>query len=320
MRSLVALTITLASLGVAHAQETSGPEGTEDHLKADQLFADASKLKAEGKTAQACAKYDEALSYNKTAIGTLLNVALCREEAGRVATALELFTQARDLARENDRPEHLAAAEEHITKNEALVPHLAIAFAELLPNTKLVIDDKVYPITSASDIRIDPGTRHVVVTAPGRLPYDTSVEVRAQQHKAIAIPKLAEPTTVVNKGRITIGKIVTFSGAGLVVTGVVIGLVAKRRYDAQIGPLGSGKNCTDGETPMCNAEGFQKTGNALTLGNVGTVVGIAGGVAIGIGAYLWFFAPKDKAPAERQVNLVPTIGPDGAGITAVGRF
>lgn len=326
MRSLVVLTIVLAGHALAHAQGADGahgasaPQAREDHSKADRLFAEASKLKAEGDTARACAKYNEALSYNKTAIGTLLNVALCHEEAGRVATALELFTQARDLARENNRPEHLAAAEEHIAKNEAQVPHLAIAFAELLPNTKIVIDDKVFPITSASDIRIDPGVRHIVVTAPDCLPYDTSIEVKAQEHKAIAIPKLAAPTTVVNKGRVTIGKIVAFSGVGLVGTGIVLGLVANSRYDAQIGPLGSGKNCVEGPTPKCNTEGFQKTSNALTLGKVGTVVGIAGGVAIGIGAYLWFFAPKNKVATEREVSLVPTIGPDTAGITAIGSF
>ncbi|NVB80134.1 MAG: tetratricopeptide repeat protein [Kofleriaceae bacterium] len=332
MRSLVVLTVVLASHGLANAQGAEGtgdaqsaaaPQASEDHLKADQLFADASKLKAEGKLPQACAKYNEALSYNKTAIGTLLNVALCHEEAGRVATALEIFTQARDLARENNRPEHLAAAEEHITKNEAQVPHVAIAFAELLPNTKLVIDDKVYPITSASDIRVDPGLRHVVVTAPGRLPYDTSIEVKAQEHKAIAIPKLAMPTTVVNKGRVTVGKIVTFSGIAVGGTGIALGLIARSRYNAQVGPAGSGKNCTDagdGRKPMCNAEGFQKTGNALQLGNVGTVVGIAGGAVVLVGAYLWFFAPKEKAHAERQVSIVPTLDPDGAGIVAVGRF
>lgn len=329
MRSLVVLTVVLAGHGLAHAQGAEGAGGAqgaaaqqapEDHTKADRLFEEATQLKAAGDTVRACAKYNEALSYNKSAIGTLLNVALCHEEAGRVATALELFTQARDLARENNRPEHLAAAEEHIAKNEAQVPHLAIAFAELLPSTKLVIDDKVYPITSASDIRVDPGTRHVVVTAPDRLPYDTSVEVKAQEHKAIAIPMLGMPTTVVKRGRVTIGKIVTFSGVGIVGTGIVLGLVARSRYNSQIGPLGSGKNCTDGPKPMCNAEGFQKTGNALTLGNVGTGVAIAGGVAIGIGAYLWFFAPKEKVPTEREVSIVPTIGPDNAGITAVGRF
>jgi hypothetical protein len=329
MRSLVVLTVVLAAHGLAHAQGAGGadgaqgavaPQAPENHTKADQLFEEATQLKAAGENARACAKYNEALSYNKTAIGTLLNVALCHEEAGRVATALELFTQARDLARENNRPEHLAAAEEHIAKNEAQVPHLAIAFAELLPNTKIVIDDKVYPITSASDIRIDPGTRHVVVTAPDRLPYDTSVEIKATEHKAIAIPKLGMPTTVVKRGRITIGKIVAFSGVGLVGTSAVIGLVAWNRYDSQIGPLGSGKNCTDAATPICNTEGYKKTGNARTLGTVGTVVGIAGGVAIGIGAYLWFFAPKDKVATEHEVSLVPAIGPDVAGITAVGSF
>src|SRR5215475_8886969 len=106
MRSLVALAIVMASYGPVMAQA-----GEEDAGKADKIFQEAQKLKQDGKSAEACRKYDESLHYNHNAVGTLLNVALCNEEAGKVATALRYFTQARDLAREHNLAEHRKAAD-----------------------------------------------------------------------------------------------------------------------------------------------------------------------------------------------------------------
>jgi hypothetical protein len=78
-------------------------------------------------------------------------------------------------------------------------------------------------------------------------------------------------------------------------------------------------NCTKGSPPQCNPDGYRATGNARTLGTVGTAIGIGGGVAVAVGAYLWFFAPKD-ANAEKSVAVIPTVTPDSAGFAAVGHF
>lgn len=305
------LTLVVVTSGVARAET--------DTEKADRLFNEAAALKEAGRSAEACAKFDEAFRLNPSTPGGALTVGRCHEEANRIATALVYFTQARDLAREGNSPPHLAKAEEHIAKLEPLVPHLSIAFAEILTNTKLVIDDKVYPITGANDIRVDPGTRHIVVTAPGRLPYDTTVQIRANEKKTVDIPKLKPPVTV-SRGRRTIGKIVTFSGAALVGTGIGLGFVANSRYQGEI----DNGNCTPGMgdmPPQCNPDGYKTTSNALTLGTVGTVVGITGAVAVGVGAYLWFFAPKEPSSQEHAtVTFTPTVSGDSAGVAAVGRF
>lgn len=310
MRSMVILAIVLTASGLARAQG----EEQADAEKADRIFSEAQALKQAGKNAEACAKFDEALRYNRSAVGTILNVGLCNEEANKVATALEQFRQALDLAREHDMAEHKAAAEEHIAKLEPLVPHLSIAFAEIAPDTKLVIDDKAYPVTGANDIRIDPGTRHIVVTAPGRLGYETSVDIKAQEKKSVEIPKLKLPVTV-KKTRRTVGKLVTVAGVVLVGTGIVVGWQADRKYEAQF----DNGNCTDGKPPQCNAEGQSETNSALTLGTVGTVIGVTGGVAVAVGAYLWLFAPKD-AQTDHGVAVVPTLSPDSAGVAAIGHF
>jgi hypothetical protein len=313
MRSFAVLSIVLSGYGLARAQSPTG-EPT-DSEKADKIFEQAQQLKQAGRTAEACAKYDEALRYNQSAAGTLLNVGLCAEESNRLATALVYFTQARDVAREHNLTEHRTAAEEHIAKIEPLVPHLSVAFAEILTDTKLVIDDKVYPITGADDIRVDPGTRHIVVTAPGRLPFDTTVDIKAQEKKKVEIPKLQPPVTVSHSRR-TVGKIITISGGALVLTGIGIGFAADRKYQGEI----DNGNCQENDDGVvCNPQGYKTTSNALTIGTVGTVVGITGLVAAGVGAYFWFFAPNDGAE-RATVTLAPTLSLDGAGVAAVGRF
>ncbi len=293
----------------------------DDHGGADKLFLEAQALKQAGKHAEACKKFEAAFAQNKNAVGTLLNVAKCSEDAGKIATAVKLYAQARDLAREHNLDEHRTAAEARLAVISERVPRLTIAFAERIDGMKLVIDDVVFATApeSTNDLRLDPGSRHIVVTAPGRLPYSTNVELVETKSAAVAIPALGHPVTVTRTRR-TIGKILTASGAGLAITGLVIGYIANRDYEREIGGPGSMRPCIRPEPdakPLCNAEGYQRTGEARQLGTVGTVVGIAGVAALAVGVVLWFTAPPE---IERQVSVVPTFSNESAGIAAVGRF
>lgn len=302
--------VVLSTAVLAHA------DGEEDQVKADRLFEEAQALKQSGKADEACAKYNEALAFNKNAVGTLLNVAKCAEDAGKYATAVKHYRQARDLAREHSLNEHRTAAEQRLEINEPKVPRLAIAFTERLAEMKLLIDDVVYPTDqqSTNELRLDPGTRHIVVTAPGRLPFDTTVTLVEGKQEAVAIPKLGYPVTV-KKARKTIGKILTFSGVGLVATGIILGYKANVDFEAEF----KNGNCTEvpNETPLCNPEGYGLTHNAEQLGTVGTVVGIAGVAAIGLGLVLWITAPEE---VDHSVALVPSLTNDSAGLAAIGRF
>lgn len=306
MRSLVVLVLVSSSYGVATA---------DDHEKADALFEEAQQLKAAGNVADACKKYEEALQYNRNAVGTLLNVGLCNEQAGKYATAVTYYTQARDLAREHSFHEHLSAAEDRLTLTLPLVAHLAIAFSEQAAGMKLVIDEQIVPLDKSGDIPVDPGRHHVVVTAPDRVPYETYVDVEKSGRKRVAIPSLGYPVTVTSSSRKTVGKILTYSGAGLVATGIGLGVFGYSKYSGQIG---AGKNCSDTNPPMCNPEGYRVTNDARTFGTFGTFIGVSGLAVLGAGAYLWFFSPTNSE--ERQMAIVPTLEPDSAGLSAIGRF
>ncbi len=309
----VAALVIFATVVPAYADDKLDPKLE----KADRLFTEGRAL-MESNLLQACDKFDESLRENPAAIGTLLNVALCDEKLGRFASAVAKFSEARDRAKEQQLTEHQRAAEEHIAALEPSVPHLKLSLREVLPDTKILIDDRIIPIASIADVAVDPGERVLVVSAPARLPYRTKLIVARAERKTVVVPVLARSVTVTSSRR-RIGQIVSVAGVLAVGTGIGIGVYADRLFDQQFE-----KECT--HDPMlgdrCSPDGLRRTERAQSLGNVGTIVGLTG-AAIGVaGAILWITAPSRRSleANDRAVTLVPQLGVDSLGVAALGRF
>lgn len=321
MRRIV-LAIALALVGILGGSGVAVADI--DIKRADELFAQGLALR-DTDFDRSCEKFRESLKWNPQAIGTLLNVALCDEKQGRIASAVAKFSEARDRAKEQQLPEHIAAAQAHIEK---LVPELSYLTIELTeppgPDTTIVIDEQVVPLTKLSGkvidkLPVDAGERVVVVSAPGRLPFTKTILVDKRATQTIVVPMLAKSVTVkkvVKSSRRTIGKITLASGVGVAGIGLVIGLVAKSRYDE---PFESGA-CEVG-TNRCTEAGKETTDRARTAGNVGTVVTIAGIGGAVVGTVLWLTGPRDVVePARVGTRLVPHVAPDSIGVAAIGRF
>lgn len=294
---------------------TSTAVADEKTQRADRLFEEG-KAMLDNDLEAACAKFEESLRFNSQAIGTLLNVALCDEKLGRYASAVAKFTEARDRAKEQGMDVHRSAAEEHISALADKVPHVTLTFSvPPLPQTTIVIDEKLVPFDSIANHPVDPGAHDVVVSAPGHLAYKAKFQLTAGESRNLAIPPLEKSITVTSSRR-TIGKITTVTGIAALGTGVVLGFVANRRFDSATARCNRITKDAD-EVWQCDPQGFADTRSAHTLGTVGTVVGGIGLVAIGVGTYLWLRSRKGE---EQQVSVLPHVGPDGAGIAAVGRF
>lgn len=280
--------------------------------KADRLFAEGKALLASN-LLQACAKFDQSLQFNPAAIGTLLNVALCDEKLGRVATAVARFSEARDRANEQGLTEHVRAAEEHIAALASAVPYLAIKLTESLPGTTIVLDDRLLAIDDLGHVAVDPGERELVVNAPARLPYRATLVIERGQQQAIVVPALAKSVVIASSQR-RIGQIAAIVGGAAIGTGLGLGLYGRHLYRKQFDDGMCGHS--DGGD-LCTPQGQVQTQRARTLGNVGTVVGGLGAVVAGVGAYLWWRSP---GPAGDKLAVVPRIGAGEIGAVAVGRF
>lgn len=309
MRSLAAAIVL-----VWVAQAAADPQ--HDDL-ASRLFDEGVALRDKDPKG-ACEKFRASLDANPQPIGTILNVALCDERDGNIASAVRLYTEARDRAHEanlttaNKATEAEQAAMERLAQLEHDVPHLSISLAEQLPEVRVLVDRRLIDAAALTNVAVDPGERVVEVSAPGRVTYRTTVTVVVRERKEVAVPALAKAPSL----RRNAGKIAVAGGGVAVATGLVLGLVATNRYHAQFGP-----------PPLCNeqtkecqsAEASSNAESARTLGVVATAITIVGVAAVAGGGYLWWRSLRAPS-SERKVSVRPHVAPGFAGIAAVGRF
>lgn len=302
----LAMIVALVAPGIAY--------GDTKVETADRLFAEGKAL-LDVNLVEACAKFDESYRYNPAAIGTLLNVALCDEKLGKFASAFAHFSAARDLAKEQSLPQHEKAAEQHLVGLEGKIPHLTIKLAEELPGIKVVVDNRVIGLEALRNLPVDPGERVIDVSAPGRLPHETKIVIKAGETQDVVIPQLAR-AIVVKSSRKRIGQITVIAGGATALVAAGLGIYAIRLYrdqfDATNGPC---FHLSNGD--FCRPDGQHNTDRARTLGTFATVLGGVGIAAAGVGAYLWLRAPHET---DTRVSVLPSIGADGAGVVAVGRF
>src|SRR5262249_54002482 len=121
--------LVLASAFAAAAALTAAhPAAAEDNVaKADALFAEGVKLR-DSNAELACAKFGESLQLNPQAIGVLLNVAMCDERHGRIASAVRRYRETREHAVELRFPEYQKVADGKLAALEPEVPLLTVRF------------------------------------------------------------------------------------------------------------------------------------------------------------------------------------------------
>jgi hypothetical protein len=311
-RVVVVLAMVVVSVGRASA---ASPE--EERALAETLFNQGRELEKQGKDFEACGKFREALKHDPNAVGAILNVARCDEEAGLVASAARLFAEARDRARElqegvTDTP-LLRAAGDHIATLTPEIPYLALAFTEPpTADTRVIVNDNPVELDRVGHIAVDPGTVTIAVSQPGRVQYETKLTIHKRDQKAIVIPKL-EPPVIVNNARRSIGRIMTISGAALGVGSIIYGPWAQGYYNSVIR-----RDCSTviAGQHLCNSPSAQTDANKwASHGDIATAVGVVGAVVAVAGGYLWF-----SSRHEERIALVPEISTSYAGLAATGRF
>ena len=316
---------TVASCIIVFAFTTASAQPAPT-LEADRLFQEGLALFDKGQFDDACKKFEQSIAKDPRALGTLMNLGRCNERRGKVATAQKLYQEAFDRASESNATVARDKAQERIAALAAQVPVVTLERAgPPLEGEKLVIDDQVIS-SDKQELLLDPGAHTLVLTAPGRLPYQTTINATIKSRIKVELPVLAVPAqrTVVTRVRSSqrrlIGKIATFGGGGLVLVGGGLMVYGRRDYDKQFeDPDGPGTRIAPcakvGNNSLCNATGQSRTERDRNLVTAGTVFGVVGLAAAATGLALWL-----TAPAEERTTIVPTGTATGVGLAVVGTF
>lgn len=316
-RRLIAAVLCLAVVATPAAAAPT----PEEEQEADRLFDEGRALQDAGRAAEACPYFERSQELDPGR-GTLINLAACYEAVGRLVAALKVFrdVEAQSLAA-GDQP-RLDAARKRIAAIEARIPRLAITFSGPSPDdVDITIEGESIGRDAWADTPVDPGEIRVEATAPGYAPYRVTVRTLPDGKRAtVEIPTLAPATsdgggTVVietsrrrNRPRMIAG-IATLGVGALALGGsIVLALGAKGDYDDALAD-----HC-GGQPDGCDAEGVSLTGDARRRGNLATVIGGAGLLAVAGGLVLWLTAPIE------ETQIVPQVTSDGAGVSLLGRF
>ncbi len=160
---------------------------------AQALFDEARQLMEAKRYAEACPKLAESQRLDPGG-GTLLNLALCHEKEGKVATAHAEFNEALSLALQGGRKDREELARERLGVLEPKIPRVSVVVP---PNAEIEgLEVRLDGLTlrrAAWGVAtpVDPGLHHIEALAPGRTSWNLDLPIDVQERKTVQVPPLA---------------------------------------------------------------------------------------------------------------------------------
>ncbi len=293
------------------------PTSTAAQPQADAFFAEGRELLEKGRYPEACAKLarSEELS---PAVGTLLNLAYCYEQLGKLRSAMDAYEEAEKLANAAGETKRATFAKDRYAAVEPRAPKLIVRVVppeapglEVRRNgTPLAKSDLDHPIA------VDPQDYLISASAPGYAAWKGAVIVRGEGAiLTVMVPPLEKPSAAAPvaapvPSSLGVRRIVAL-GLGAVSAlaigaGVGVGLAAKSRFND------ASSHC---DATGCDEVGTTIQRGAVAEGNLATVLVAIGALSGAGGIYLWIVGAPDDKPA-RAVHVA--VSPFGAGLG--GRF
>ena len=314
------ITLRLAPLSLSLALlATSAAGQPRDRAAADALFQSARAEFDRGEFASACEKFAESHRLDP-APGTLLNLALCHEKTGRIASAWEGFRQVADMLHD----ERVDFARSRSSSLEGRLPWLTLHLPKEAIDGVRVFRDGI-ELGSASlgiPLPVDPGSHAIVVEAPGRLRSSRTISIDEAQRQELTLqlgpdqpvstptlPERPEPAPAPPPSH---DKTWAWVAGGIGVAGVATSLAtgalaisSKRTLDA---------HCID---RRCDDQGLDAASAGRTYATISTVSGIVGVVGLGVGTYLLLSPGTEQHPSTQ---IEATAMPGGGFLGMKGRF
>ena len=276
---------------------------------AEVLFRQGRELMDQKRTAEACAKFAESLRLD-VALGTSLNLAVCFETQGRLASAWSEYHRAASLARRAGDTARSDYAEQALKRLESLLATLRVTLspeARGIRGLTLELDGKeLGAATLDTPIPLDAGSHVLVARAEGHQPWSAQVHATAETramaltvpallpvpapvaHSAPAPPAHRAPSTPKKTpDRPQTQRWLGIAAAGTGVAGVAVGSVFGLRALSK-------KGQRDDACPArgCSPAGIEAHRDARDAASVANVAFAAGGAFLVAGGWLYFTAPE----------------------------
>lgn len=339
-----ALAITLTATGLASAGDTS---------TAEHLFKQGLEAMKRNQFKEACDAFAGSNEADPSP-GTEINLALCNEKQGKLASAWGWYRTAAGLAEQRGQKERAELARNEATKLEPKLHKLVVTVKT--PVEGLVVTRNGAPVPTAvlgTDVPIDPGEYTVEVSAKGKTPWKQAVRIPAgpgverldvpaleDAPVTAAVPvvppattpgqDLAPPAGSTRDGTTqrNIGFVV--GGAGIVsgVVAIALEFLALREDDKAKENAKDAAGVT-GTTPQdeINRNEYLSSSkshsDAAKSNETGAIVlGASAVVLIGVGITLVLTAPSGAKAAklEKTPRLFPLLGSGTAGLGLSGSF
>lgn len=343
-----------AIVGLALATPTVARAG--DTSTAEQLFQEGLAAMQREQFKAACDAFEGSNEADPSP-GTEINLALCNEKQGKVATAWGWYRTAAGLADQRGQKERATKARGEAARLEPTLPKLIVVVKTPVEGLTVTRDGTAMPSASVGkEIPVDPGDHAIEVNAKGKKPFKGTVkvamptapnavavrfEVPTLEDAPVAAPAVGPGTTVEpphekrREGSSTqknVGYIL--GGAGILALvaagGVQIFNLAVVDKDAK--DLNSKRvqgNCTDESPnndrlvdniacPELNSSYDTKKQAAKDNQLVAILVGAGGVVMLGAGIALVLTAGPSKESSKPKV--LPVFGPGYAGFGVSGSF
>jgi tetratricopeptide (TPR) repeat protein len=288
---------------VAHAES--------DTERAKALFEQARKLDESGSYEQACPLYKRAVELEPNAVGGKFHLARCYERAGKMATAVAQYREAKRAAATAGQAERAQYAREQIELLSRKTPMLTIHVPDDMrrePGLKVTRNDETVPPEQwDSPQPVDAGEYVVRASAQGKADWKGTVTAKAGTRTTIEV-KLSQ-------AGIPVWAWIT-GGIGLAFGGVAVAFAVDQvRTQSSInshcpktasGDLGPCDRSDGFDPATANARLDRALGLALGFGITGAALVTAGIVGIAT-------APRATTP-KATGSVVPWLGPRGAGV------
>jgi hypothetical protein len=294
---------------------------------------------------EACPKF-EASNRLDVAVGTLLNLGVCWEQAGRHASAWATFLEAGALAGRTGSPEREQLARQRALELEPRLIRVRVVVESPARGMTVNVGGRAFDdVMWSVAIPIDPGVWPVQASAPGRVPWEGTVtavdegsvvELHVPALELAPVVEVPEPPPTlapvvpvvpeepVNAMRAA-GWATTALGVATLGAGLGLGIHAKNLWNGancrelpERTDLASGRYCA---TPADQADAE----DAASRANIGTGLLVAGGTVAVAGVILLIVSGgdnDDEAGDDSAANLrfTPSVGRQGASFSLQGSF